>query len=92
MDRTAWLSRPSSPRTRRRLALTAALAAVTLTAAACSSSGSSAAAGGATASPAGPSTAAQADVSNVTLHIGDQAGTGAQALLTAAGLINKLPF
>jgi sulfonate transport system substrate-binding protein len=31
-------------------------------------------------------------VSNVTLHIGDQAGTGAQALLTAAGLINKLPF
>jgi sulfonate transport system substrate-binding protein len=28
----------------------------------------------------------------VTLHIGDQAGTGAQALLTAAGLINKLPF
>ena len=33
-----------------------------------------------------------ADVSNVTLHIGDQAGTGAQALLTAAGLIGKLPF
>jgi sulfonate transport system substrate-binding protein len=28
----------------------------------------------------------------VTLHIGDQAGTGAQALLTAAGLIDKLPF
>jgi sulfonate transport system substrate-binding protein len=26
------------------------------------------------------------------LHIGDQAGTGAQALLTAAGLIDKLPF
>jgi sulfonate transport system substrate-binding protein len=26
------------------------------------------------------------------LHIGDQAGTGAQALLTAAGLIGKLPF
>jgi len=31
-------------------------------------------------------------VSDVTLHIGDQAGTGAQALLTAAGLIGKLPF
>jgi sulfonate transport system substrate-binding protein len=29
---------------------------------------------------------------NVTLHIGDQAGSGAQSLLTAAGLINKLPF
>jgi sulfonate transport system substrate-binding protein len=32
------------------------------------------------------------NVSNVTLNIGDQAGTGAEALLTAAGLINKLPF
>jgi sulfonate transport system substrate-binding protein len=28
----------------------------------------------------------------VTLHVGDQAGSGAQALLTAAGLIHKLPF
>lgn len=28
----------------------------------------------------------------MTLHIGDQAGTGAEALLTAAGLIDKLPF
>lgn len=28
----------------------------------------------------------------MTLHIGDQAGAGAQALLTAAGLINRLPF
>jgi sulfonate transport system substrate-binding protein len=92
MDRTAWLSRPSSPQTRHRLAFAAALAAVTLTAAACSSSSSSSAAGGATASPAGTNSAAQTDVSNVTLHIGDQAGTGAQALLTAAGLINKLPF
>jgi sulfonate transport system substrate-binding protein len=32
------------------------------------------------------------DVANVTLHIGDQAGTGAESLLTAAGLIGKLPF
>jgi sulfonate transport system substrate-binding protein len=31
-------------------------------------------------------------VSNVTLHVGDQAGAGAQALLTAAGLIGRLPF
>jgi sulfonate transport system substrate-binding protein len=28
----------------------------------------------------------------VTLHVGDQAGTGAEAVLTAAGLIRKLPF
>ena len=33
-----------------------------------------------------------ASVSGVTLHIGDQKGTGAEALLTAAGLIGKLPF
>jgi sulfonate transport system substrate-binding protein len=34
----------------------------------------------------------QANVSSVTLNIGDQAGSGSEALLTAAGLINKLPF
>jgi sulfonate transport system substrate-binding protein len=33
-----------------------------------------------------------AGLSGVTLHVGDQAGAGAQALLTAAGLISKLPF
>ena len=63
----------------------AGLAALT----ACSSSGSS------SASPAASSSStasAQVDVANVTLHIGDQAGTGAEALLTAAGLISKLPF
>jgi sulfonate transport system substrate-binding protein len=32
------------------------------------------------------------DLSKVTLNIGDQKSTGAEALLTAAGLINKLPF
>ena len=31
-------------------------------------------------------------MSSVTLHVGDQAGSGSQALLTAAGLISKLPF
>jgi sulfonate transport system substrate-binding protein len=66
----------------------AALATVTLAIAGCSSASSSSGAGGATARPA----TAQVDVSDVTLHIGDQAGTGAQALLTAAGLIGKLPF
>jgi sulfonate transport system substrate-binding protein len=57
--------------------------------AACSSSGSPSAAG---ASPSNAGSAQPVSVTNVTLHIGDQAGSGAQALLTAAGLINKLPF
>ena len=78
-------------RTNRVLALAAAASLAVLTA--CSSSSSSSAAGsGATASSSGTSSPSQASVSGVTLHIGDQAGTGAQALLTAAGLIGKLPF
>lgn len=78
-------------RTNRVLALAAATSLAVLTA--CSSSSSSSAAGsGATASSSGTSSPNQASVSGVTLHIGDQAGTGAQALLTAAGLIGKLPF
>src|SRR6201999_4520367 len=51
--------------------------AAVLAAAACSSSGS----GGST-----------VNVSSVTLTIGDQKGTGAEALLQAAGLLSKLPF
>ena len=84
-------------RTNRVLALAAAASLAVLTA--CSSSSSSSAAGkgagevgGASASSSGTSGANQASVSGVTLHVGDQAGTGAQALLTAAGLIGKLPF
>ena len=67
-----------------------AAAAVTavLTAAACSSSSSPAA----SSSAAAKSGAAAVNVSSVTLNIGDQKGTGAQALLQAAGLISKLPF
>jgi sulfonate transport system substrate-binding protein len=55
---------------------------------------SSAASGSSGSSPAasGTTSANATSVSNVTLNIGDQAGTGAEALLTAAGLINKLPF
>jgi len=55
---------------------------------------SSAAAGPSAGSPAasGTTSASATSVSNVTLNIGDQAGTGAEALLTAAGLITKLPF
>ncbi|HEY3954235.1 MAG TPA: ABC transporter substrate-binding protein [Streptosporangiaceae bacterium] len=59
-----------------------------LVAAACSSS--SAGAGGSSGS--GSDKASTTSLSNVTLNIGDQKGTGAQALLTAAGLIKKLPF
>jgi sulfonate transport system substrate-binding protein len=66
--------------------LAACLLAAALLAAACSSgsSGGNARSSGATVSAAA--------LSKVTLRIGDQAGTGAEALLTAAGLINKLPF
>jgi sulfonate transport system substrate-binding protein len=65
-----------------------ALALILATVAACSSGAST----GSGASTAGTASANQADVASVTLHIGDQAGTGAEALLTAAGLIGKLPF
>ena len=41
---------------------------------------------------AGGSAGQPASVANVTLHVGDQAGAGSEALLTAAGLISKLPF
>jgi sulfonate transport system substrate-binding protein len=73
-------------RTNRVLALAAAVGLATLTA--CSSVASG---GGASAKSSGTSSANQVSVSGVTLHVGDQAGTGAQALLTAAGLIGKLP-
>jgi sulfonate transport system substrate-binding protein len=57
---------------------------------ACSSSGSGSAAS--TPAASGTASANQVSVSDVTLNVGDQAGSGEQALLTAAGLINKLPF
>lgn len=53
--------------------------------------GASSAGGGQT-SGAGDTSGKAGDVSKVTLRVGDQAGTGAQAVLSAAGLINKLPF
>jgi sulfonate transport system substrate-binding protein len=59
-------------------------------AAACSSSGSGSP--GASPSAASTASASTVNVSDVTLNIGDQAGAGSQALLTAAGLIGKLPF
>jgi sulfonate transport system substrate-binding protein len=81
--------------------LAASLLAAGVLAAACSSAASSASGGTGTGSPGGSAASPSAQttasantqsLSNVTLHIGDQAGSGAQALLTAAGLIGKLPF
>jgi sulfonate transport system substrate-binding protein len=68
--------------------LAAALALLALIAAGCSS----ASAGSGSTTTSDGSKASTTDVSQVTLHIGDQAGSGSQALLTAAGLISKLPF
>ena len=58
-----------------------------LAAAGCSSSSSSA-----SSSTASPSASSSVDLSSVTLNIGDQKGTGAEAVLTAAGLLSTLPF
>jgi len=71
-----------------RVLLAVAGTAAVLAAAACSSSSSSPAAS----SSSGSSSSGPANVSSVTLNIGDQKGTGAQAVLQAAGLISKLPF
>jgi sulfonate transport system substrate-binding protein len=65
--------------------------AAVLAAAACSSSSGSSASSGSSPSSSSPS-GSTVNVSSVTLTIGDQKGTGAEALLQAAGLINKLPF
>jgi sulfonate transport system substrate-binding protein len=56
--------------------------------AACSSSSSPSASATGTASATGSAS----DLSSVTLNIGDQKGTGAEAVLTAAGLIDTFPF
>jgi sulfonate transport system substrate-binding protein len=73
------------------LPLAASLLAAGALAAACSSGGSSAASSP-SASASGTSSASTTSLSQVTLHVGDQAGSGSEALLTAAGLISKLPF
>jgi sulfonate transport system substrate-binding protein len=90
---------PGRGRQGRRIGTGAAAAGLLLFggATACSSaagSSSSAGSGSPASSPAasGTTSANQTSVSDVTLNIGDQAGSGAEALLTAAGLINKLPF
>jgi sulfonate transport system substrate-binding protein len=66
--------------------------AAVLAAAACSSSSGSSASSGSSPSSSSSASGSTVNVSSVTLTIGDQKGTGAEALLQAAGLINKLPF
>ncbi len=87
-------SHPALRPRRSRVLLAAAGTVAVLAAAACSSSGSSGSSAGS--SPAASSSAGSGgstvNVSSVTLNIGDQKGTGAEALLQAAGLISKLPF
>jgi sulfonate transport system substrate-binding protein len=66
--------------------------AAVLAAAACSSSSGGSASSGSSPSSSSSASGSTVNVSSVTLTIGDQKGTGAEALLQAAGLINKLPF
>jgi sulfonate transport system substrate-binding protein len=88
---------------RRKLLAFSVIAVTGLGVAACSSSSSSsssptAAAAAAASTSASASAAASAspsgsvNLSSVTLNVGDQKGTGAEAILKAAGLLNTLPF
>jgi sulfonate transport system substrate-binding protein len=74
---------------RSRLYAVTVLAVAGLAAAGCSSSSSSSTSAGSTSSP---SASSSVNLSSVTLNIGDQKGTGAEAVLSAAGLLNTLPF
>jgi sulfonate transport system substrate-binding protein len=71
-------------------ALTLALAAVA--AAGCSSSSSSSSSSASSSGTASASASTAVNLSTVTLNIGDQKGTGAEAVLSAAGLLSTLPF
>src|ERR1700691_1481654 len=75
---------------RPRLYVVSVLALAGLAAAGCSSSSSSSASSGG--STASASASSSVNLSSVTLNIGDQKGTGAEAVLSAAGLLNTLPF
>ena len=84
---------------RSRLYAVTVLAVAGLAAAGCSSSSSSSTSAGSTSagstsagSTSSPSASSAVNLSSVTLNIGDQKGTGAEAVLTAAGLLNSLPF
>jgi sulfonate transport system substrate-binding protein len=76
---------------RKRKILAASVIALSgLAAAACSSSSSSSSSTAAAAASASPG--ASVNLSSVTLNVGDQKGTGAEAVLKAAGLLSTLPF
>jgi sulfonate transport system substrate-binding protein len=80
---------------RPRVVAATVLALAGLAAAGCSSSSTSSAASSPSTSASATTSANSAssvNLSTVTLNIGDQKGTGAEALLTAAGLISSLPF
>jgi sulfonate transport system substrate-binding protein len=82
---------------RRKLLAFSAIAVTGLGLAACSSSGSSsssttASASAAASTSASASASSSASLSSVTLNVGDQKGTGAEAILKAAGLLSTLPF
>src|ERR1700689_2243527 len=63
-----------------------------LAAAGCSSSSSSSSTESTDAGRASAPGSSSVNLSSLTLNIGDQKGTGAEAVLTAAGLLNPLPF
>jgi sulfonate transport system substrate-binding protein len=86
-------------RRRKKLLAFSVIALAGLTATACSSSSSSsstasaaAATGSTSAASASASPSSSVNLSSVTLNVGDQKGTGAEAVLKAAGLLSTLPF
>ncbi len=87
-----WTRRGAGRSRRGKIAPLAVSILVTAFAAACSSSSGSSTASSSASAGSSTQQAGTTSLSDVTLHVGDQAGSGAQALLTAAGLIHKLPF
>jgi sulfonate transport system substrate-binding protein len=63
-----------------------------LAAAGCSSSSSPSSSSLSSSGTDSPSASSSVSLSSVTLNIGDQKGTGAEAVLSAAGLLSTLPF
>jgi sulfonate transport system substrate-binding protein len=78
-------------KSRRTLLAASVIALRGLAAAACSSSSSSSTPA-ASSSSAAASSGSSVNLSSVTLNVGDQKGTGAEAVLKAAGLLSTLPF
>jgi sulfonate transport system substrate-binding protein len=78
-------------KSRRTLLAASVIALGGLAAAACSSSSSSSTPTASSSSTAATS-GSSVNLSSVTLNVGDQKGTGAEAVLKAAGLLSALPF